>query len=774
MRPLTLTLSAFGPYAGEETIDFTRLGTKGLYLITGDTGAGKTTIFDAIVFALYGEASGEARGADMLRSKYAAADTPTYVRMQFSYHGAEYRIMRNPEYRRPSKKGEGFTANKADAELLCPDGRIVTKNRDVTKAVTELLGLDKNQFTQIAMIAQGDFLRLLYAKTEDRSKIFREIFHTKAYQTLQERLKTEAAALRQEYEAIEKSIDQYLEGVLCKEADFAARMDSVRQNRKAILTEDIAALIQERIAAWEAQLILLQKQLDTYEKELEEVNQVIGRVHEQKKRREELERTKAQLSRIAPSLALLQKQYEEKQRAFQVFEEERAQLEKAYQDSLEMLERREAQEQMRLQVEKLQKDVAAGEKAYGQAALLHRQAKEAYDEMERQYLDEQAGVLALHLEKEKPCPVCGSLTHPMPAKQKAGAPSKTAVDKAKKDAEMANARLHKASEEAGALKGRLESMAEQYRIMMAAETDEEKEAALSRFTGKEEAQKILSEKERESQRQKKALAGMETEYRNREKEYQRCQSMKEMLEKQLAEGTETIPEELEEKRRVLTEKKKFALEEQRELHRCAQTNAGIVQDIERKGRQKKAVEEKWSFIGELAATFNGNVAGKDKIMLETYVQMTYFDRMIERANTRFMLMSGGQYELKRAAAQNIKSQSGLELDVVDHYNGSVRSIKTLSGGEAFLASLSMALGLSDEIQSTAGGIALDTMFVDEGFGYLDEEALVQAIRTLQGLAEGNRLVGIISHVGSLKEKIEKQIVVTKEKSGGSRTAIVEM
>lgn len=774
MRPLVLTLSAFGPYAGEETIDFTRLGTKGLYLITGDTGAGKTTIFDAIVFALYGEASGEARGADMLRSKYAAADTPTYVRMMFAYRGAEYQITRNPEYQRPSKKGEGYTTNKADAELIFPDGRIVTKNRDVTRAAVELLGLDKNQFTQIAMIAQGDFLRLLYARTEDRSRIFREIFHTKAYQMLQERLKTDAGALRQECESLEKSIDQYLEGILCREADFAAKMESVRKNRRAIPTEDIVTLIQGRIAEEEEQLARLQEQLEAYEKELEGINQVIGRANEQKKRRGELENAKRQFALLEPSLALLKKQYAEKQQAFLAFEEERAGLEKACQDSLEILERREKQEQMRIQVEQLRRDAAASEKAYGQAALLHKKAKEACDEMEQRYLDEQAGILAGHLEEGRPCPVCGSLTHPMPAAKKDGAPSKDTVDRAKREVEAANTKVHRASEEAGAVKGKLESAAQQYQAMLDAENDEGKEAALLRFTGKEEAEKALQEKERESQRKKKELAGLEAAWREREKECQKYQNMLEMLEKQLKEGSETIPEELEEKRRALTEKKQLAANEQQELHRCARTNAGIVRDIGEKGRQLRAVEEKWGLIGELAGTFNGSVAGKDKIMLETYVQMTYFDRMIGRANTRFMMMSGGQYELRRATAQNIKSQSGLELDVVDHYNGTLRSVRTLSGGEAFLASLSMALGLSDEIQSAAGGIALDTMFVDEGFGYLDEEALTQAIHTLQGLAEGNRLVGIISHVESLKDKIERKIIVTKEKSGGSRTVISEV
>ena len=175
----------------------------------------------------------------------------------------------------------------------------------------------------------------------------------------------------------------------------------------------------------------------------------------------------------------------------------------------------------------------------------------------------------------------------------------------------------------------------------------------------------------------------------------------------------------------------------------------------------------------LSNTVNGNLAGKEKVALETYIQMTFFDRILQRANVRLLVMSGGQYELKRRReAENNRSQSGLELDVIDHYNGSQRSVKSLSGGESFKASLSLALGLSDEIQSAAGGIRLDTMFVDEGFGSLDEESLQQAIRALTGLTEGNRLVGIISHVAELKEKIDKQIVVTKDKSGGSRVEIL--
>ena len=203
------------------------------------------------------------------------------------------------------------------------------------------------------------------------------------------------------------------------------------------------------------------------------------------------------------------------------------------------------------------------------------------------------------------------------------------------------------------------------------------------------------------------------------------------------------------------------------------TNNGTLENVVKKSEEASKIEKKWTWVKALSNTANGNISGKEKIMLETYIQMTYFDRIIARANTRLMVMSGGQYELKRRTkSENNRSQSGLELDVIDHYNGSERSVKTLSGGESFEASLSLALGLSDEIQSSAGGIKLDTMFVDEGFGSLDEESLQHAMKALVGLSEGNRLVGIISHVSELKDKIDKQLVVTKEKTGGSKVKII--
>ena len=230
---------------------------------------------------------------------------------------------------------------------------------------------------------------------------------------------------------------------------------------------------------------------------------------------------------------------------------------------------------------------------------------------------------------------------------------------------------------------------------------------------------------------------------------------------------------LQQKSDELTQQRAEISEAQKTIHTRLVTNQTALQNICEKATDLEQLEKQYQWLQALSDTVNGRLRDREKIALETYIQMTFFDRIIQRANLRLLVMSGGQYELKRRMeADNNRSQSGLELDVIDHYNGSERSVKSLSGGESFKASLSLALGLSDEVQSAAGGIRLDTMFVDEGFGSLDEESLAQAIRALTGLTEGKRLVGIISHVTELKEKIEKQIVVTKEKTGGSRVEIV--
>lgn len=242
MRPLKLTIAGFGPYAGKQELDFVKLGSSGLYLITGDTGAGKTTIFDAITFALFGEASGDNREANMLRSKYTKAEDPTYVELTFAYDGKEYTVRRNPEYERAKSRGTGTTKQAADAVLTYPDGSVVTKLKDVDRAIREIIGLTREQFSQVAMISQGDFRRLLQADTKDRQKIFRDIFGTGLFVSLQNQLKDKATEVRDLREQAQRSMKQYIDGITCGE-DSPLSPDVKKAQDGLLPTADILELL---------------------------------------------------------------------------------------------------------------------------------------------------------------------------------------------------------------------------------------------------------------------------------------------------------------------------------------------------------------------------------------------------------------------------------------------------------------------------------------------------------------------------------------------------
>lgn len=929
MRPLKLTLSAFGPYAGVTQIPFDKLGKKGLYLITGDTGAGKTFLFDAIVFALYGEASGSTRESSMFRSKYAKQDTATYVTLRFQYHDLEYEITRSPEYMRPAKRGEGMTLSRAEATLTYPDGHVVTKSKDVTRAVTELLGIDKNQFTQIAMLAQGDFLRLLYAKTEERSKIFREIFHTKAYMALQERLKSEANALRQKCEENSKSIEQYRNGILWEKEQLSGQED-------VLMTEELLLELDKAIdqESHKMQSVLLS--IDKTESAIEKNNQLLGRIQTHEKLKAELEKAVKEAGRLEPELKPLQdkliglqkqkgqidvlrtqihieeeqleaydeadrlrqkgKQMEQKllhlEQGRMEQEEKLTLLQKQYTDSktelellqndgleLVKLEQQLQQERQKKtiwqemlsqqqEIVMLQKELIQKQESYRKASDAQNENRKVYEQLQQRYLDGQAGVLAQTLKEGSPCPVCGSIHHPLPATEDGTAPDKEKVELAKRDWERSSHAMQEASTVAGRAKGALDSAGRALIVRLDTEgivwhrekSDSEVEHLLTHQndvelqireklnSGTEKIELLgnsISEMNRKQQKtrqlqqklpllekcieeaqlshketedtitglkiekevlqqqlqellnslayENKAQAKVQIEgqiravteyeetfrqaeqaYHEKERSYQNAVQKQDTLRSQLADEPDTMDEKsLVEEQNTLLESRKTLQKEQQELTYRYETNRKIRTDIEQRSKALRDLEKQWNLVKELSDTFNGNISGKDKIMLETYVQTQYFDRIIRRANTRFMVMSAGQYEMERSKqAENIRSQSGLELDVIDHYNGTTRSVKTLSGGEAFLASLSLALGLSDEIQSVSGGIALDTMFVDEGFGSLDEAALEQAIYALQNLTEGNRLVGIISHVSELQGKIDKRIIVTKDAANTSQVKLV--
>ena len=920
MRPTKLIMSAFGPYASKTILDLDELGTNGLYLITGDTGAGKTTIFDAITFALYGEASGDNRESTMFRSKYASADTPTEVELTFVYAGKEYYIKRNPEYERPKTRGEGFTTEKANAELHYPDGRVVTKLREVDRAVEEIMGIDRNQFTQIAMIAQGDFLKLLLASTDDRKKIFQKIFRTRCYYVLQEKLKSESGKLGREYENISASIRQYIDGIKCDEDDVLsikvrnakAGMSSTEETlellstliendrieeekldgeqkeivksldeitvtltnhktwskaRKSLeksnsdLSEAIAALeiLKANLQSEEAnkpKVEDIRNQIAAIEAEMPEYQELDNKIKERDTLQKRTDKLSDELNTAKVKLESLKKEMED-------FSEERKTLEKADKEKAELEAKEHKEEDKRKAVkdiskelkalEKLEKQLKKDQETYSKLAKDVQSKDEEYQRLFKQYLDEQAGIIAETLIDGTPCPVCGSTDHPIKAVKAENAPTKEQLDESKSTYEAAQKEAQNASEKAANTKGQRDEkrdtvlamlgemfgdvtiddadelikakMAEiatalekvqnaideqQKKIDRRNEIDEllpkknkERDDLINSISEKDKTlsgnnatlislktridelvEKLKYESEKKAKEVKKELQG---EQKKLEDAYKAADDAVKLQNEKIAgfnaaikeaqntladakeideEAVKTRQEELRLRNGEIDAKKKV-------ITARKAANESAEKEIKAKSAEVLAVEAKWSWVKALSNTANGNISGKEKVMLETYIQMTYFDRIIARANTRFMVMSGGQYELKRRKeAENNRSQSGLELDVIDHYNGTERSVKTLSGGESFKASLSLALGLSDEIQSSAGGIKLDTMFVDEGFGSLDDESLDQAMRALQNLTEGTRLVGIISHVNELKERIDKQIVVTKEKSGGSKITII--
>ena len=941
MRPLKLKLSAFGPYKGVTEIDMEKLGERGLYLITGDTGAGKTTIFDAITFALFGEASGENRTAGMLCSKYAEPETPTEVEMCFRYRGQDYTVKRNPEYERPAKRGGGTTIQKADAELTLPDGAVLTKPREVDRKILEILGVNHQQFSQIAMIAQGDFLKLLLADTKERQEIFRKLFETEHYKALQMQILSDAKRLFVEKEDARKAIEHYVQSTTADPLSPLS-LELAQAHKGAMLTADVLSLLERIIADDEMRREQLETEINEASAALEKISGHLTAIGAYQKLQSDRSRTKVQLEEAEPKLDVLQKHYE----AEQAREPERKELERRITVLTEMLPqyaelgtllqaqatrekelekliseqaqrtakqtkgqqqleaaKRELQTLGSVEAELATKQAAQEANARKQSELRSLQmnyealsrkqrtlktaqedlktaitrfeeADASYKERNRAFLCEQAGILACSLKPGDTCPVCGhAITEESHlAILSEAAPTEADVQKAQKLSEQLRMEMEEKSRTAMGRKGEYEASAqhvlqqcaallgdvklqnpdaptgtvmvtvaalnEGYQRMRAACADAQAAAGALEATVKElmlQAKRKASFEEQIPAAEQK-LAELNEQIRQaeaREIELQAAQkAAHDEIEKQQAklpfpterearaeisrlDGLRTRADAAlaQAEQALRAEEKTLAelrgslqqLSEQVKTAEGAQYDAGteraeqtrlsglrqqrraeadgVIARIETNKAQLTRIKEgaaelsekerHYAWMSELSNTANGTVAGSEKMTLETYIQTTYFDRILRRANTRLMIMSDAQYELvRRKSADNIKSQSGLELDVLDHYNGTLRSVKTLSGGESFKASLSLALGLSDEISSSVGGIRLDTMFVDEGFGSLDEDSLHAAIQALAELTEGHRLVGIISHVGELKQQIDKQLVVTKDRAGGSQVEVI--
>lgn len=879
MRPERLRISAFGPYAGEEDMDFSVLENHTLFLICGPTGAGKSTILDAMCYALYGKTSGAVRSGEDLRSNYVGYDRKTYVEFDFAIGDRHYRIYRSPTQLLERQKGDRSKPvehkGKADFYEIDEEGREKAHitSKGVDSAVEKLLGVGLEQFRQIILLPQGDFRKLLLADSSDRQKIMEQLFQTGIYLAFEKKLQEETQKLKTEYSRGELQRTTLLE--TCR-SESEEELEKQAEINEKVLKEKETEFMQ---ADKEQQVFLR-----AYDKanmlhgaflRLETAETALKRMEEKRKEKEELrghikmiraaqsvtkewseavnakkqQRTAAEtLEKAAADLPVKEKAKAEAEQALALFEKEKT----AQKERIEMkgkLEqyrnpsrsygtaKREAERLVGIyavkqkEAERLREQVSAAEKKAAED-------KKNWLCRNRIFMEGQAFVLAEKLTDGQPCPVCGSLSHPAPA----AAGEDRITEKDVKDAER---QMH-LSEDAEK-KIRHEAEAYQAKDLAAA-----KESADKAMTVLSELEKNLPAAYRDSLALEKEIKDLETRIssfeksleqaeekrKNAETIYQALKEQKELLEKQAGEFLKVS----EEKNRILKikvaeagftdwfecsrymkevprleayendlkiydqsvhaeeekikgEKEKTAGKTKPDMNDWNEKRMKLLESMKRFAAEKaeketelkkqketlkklyqlketqKEIGEKYSLVAHLWEIAQGKETG---INLERFVLGALLDAVTEKANLRLMEMSGNRYELlrKRGERSDGRKKAGLDLEVFDGNTGRARPAATLSGGETFLASLSLALGLADVVQEYAGGVHLDAMFIDEGFGSLDSESLDLAMKTLQELKGQNRLIGLISHVGGLEERIPAKLRVTKTQTGS--TAAFEM
>ena len=923
MKPLKLTMSAFGSYAGKNVIDFTGQ-QQGIFLITGDTGAGKTTIFDAITYALYNQTSGGERNGNMMRSQYAQPETETYVELEFLYRGQTYRVRRNPDYKITKTLKNGKIREQKvphSVELTLPDGTVFPEKKNATDAkIIEILGLTADQFSQIVMIAQGDFLKLLYTKSDERKMIFSKLFRTDIYWKIQENLRRKSMemderiqendrAFEQEKSRIiplpeseELPLDELVERLRERLKD-ALKEQNIRRanveelNKKITKYEEINKLFRslEKIRqtgkelelrqveskerrqqienALKADKVLVAEQQNVRQQQaVEQSVQAIAKMEEtltnnqemfetlntqlqeaeaeQKREAADIQKKILALEQSFPSYEALQNVRSEEQQAKKAWEDiEKTSEESFHKKEAEIAALKEQQKRQERAVEKAKEN-------WEQTALGASESAKHYEQMYEAFLKEQAGILAENLSAGCPCPVCGSTVHPNPAKLSDHAVTELEVEQAKKaraaaeeKRDMAHAAFEtektKQQELAQAVEkevadfvlaqtiakqqrkeaeqnyASLQKIAEQIReklvypslaeakkqyaamqkTMESAEQEIEKKRrkvsdlaeAMNTLKGQklaeEENQKsakklaVKTEKEYAGLLEKSGFVSEETYHlailpeRSRsklereEKEYEsQClkqQSEQKLLEKQVSGKTFTDTTELNEQLKAEKQALKEAEKTYMELHTAYENDRSVLQNCAIYLEKGKKLESEDQVIKSLSKTANGRLSGSAKIDFETYIQRQYFKQIIHEANKRLLTMSNHQFilKLKEEANTGRKTNEGLDLSVYSLVTDSERDVKTLSGGESFLAALAMALGLSDIVERSAGAIHPDMMFIDEGFGSLDAQSRQQAIEVLGELAGDSRMVGIISHVTELKEQIDRKLIVSRTDKG---------
>ena len=748
MKPTSLVLSGWGPYRGVEQADFETM-QQGLFLVSGPTGSGKTTIFVGITFALYGEVSGSIREKDSLRSDFADASTPTFVTLNFTHRGKQYRVTRNPKYDRPKLKGEGMTTEPEGGELYEGETLLASGSSQVTERVTGLLGLDYRQFRQISMIAQGEFQQLLVSSSKERTQIFRDIFQTRIYDTMTALLSARVKALNGRIDEVKHRADEITGTFRIENGDWEELKSKKNRNYRKIL--DFIEQEDDRLESRERELASRLGELDRSYKEqvraIEELrsgNQAVRKYENDRKTLEKLEEErdslkeqKRELAKAYGRIPVRRERLEGKKSELRVLEEQKKGLASWQAACRQLTERQETY---------LKLDGEAKEK------------KRIYEYQDDCFKKAAAGIIARDLTEGIPCPVCGSTVHPAPASMEGEVPDEKEIRRLKADYEAASEKASAAAGAAAALVGAVKNMEENLGVM---DLSDGGEKALLEIG---EKLKLLEEETKQE----------EKEIRDCEKEYQDC-SVK--LEKQKAAYSQLKASIRVPKPTELVDLSGF----EAALLECERDRKQTAKEKERTGaalalnRQslstlkghlevKEKLETEYGVVRELeraAGGYNGR-----NLVFEQYVLSVYFEDILRAANRRLLKMSGERYELHRLErARDRRSRESMEMEVLDQYTGKRRSVKSLSGGEAFNAALALALGTSDVIQSYAGGIQVEALFVDEGFGSLDAEALEQAVAILTSLSGGSSMVGIISHVEELKEQIGSHILVEKTNQG---------
>ena len=930
MRPTKLTMSAFGPYGGTEVLDLTTFGETGIYLITGPTGSGKTSIFDAICFALYGYLSSKTREAALFQSDHREDERETSVELEFEIRGEPYTVRRKYKRRKERATGEYVFDSTQEVEIVMPDGSAMSGLKQVNLLIKELIGLDFDQFTKIVMLSQGEFKRFLEASSTERSKIFSSIFDTSLYRRITEGLKAERDSLKHAMEEQDHQLMALLQSADVPNDDPTAARFAAELARGALGASDALDVLADLIEADRVHEGDLRKQQTKIDDEIKQVSEMVGQAKQREKAAVELDKARASREREESALPGFEEAVRNQEElvpernrlfsekviiedgfsAYEDLEDERARLGKA---KAELADAQKRHEDARSEYGKIQQKLADNkatidananasvelekvrtsiERARDKQIAVHNaindcakhktilgelasvkgesiQANGAFtsasterQKLEIAYLNAQAGILAQGLVDGEPCPVCGSREHPDKVHLAEDAPTADRVDEARSLEEDARRRAYEVAQLAAkneetvrnssekvlgafaSLGGDCEGLgANEMLDLQACEHIEEQLDALSRSVKAERAGLNGSQRRFEAASQahdaaisardelEKEQAGIRAAGEQASQDAARLDADVKHLEASVAskaaklsypsiDAARTAAADLGRKVDEMDKARVRAISDRDEcLRRIDMAKAAIEANEEQlKGRelppvaelelqvgdlatqQKKlnrdiqdisnrlsrntsardeakkrlvslgGIESKLEVVDLLAGTALGSVKGSDRIPLETYVQAVFFDQMLEFANQRLAGMSGGRYLLVRHTGESRGGgYKGLDLDVLDNDTGQARSANTLSGGESFIASLSLALGLSDVTQGYAGGIDLECMFIDEGFGSLDEDALDLALDTLAQIGAEDKLVGIISHVEELKRVIPRKIIISKSRSGSHAT-----